>query len=52
MSVIPYLRFQQCQERRQQIVAELLRDLPPAIMKEDDVPAIDSTTTDQQKTKK
>jgi len=29
MTLIPYLRFQECQERRQQIVAELLRPDPP-----------------------
>jgi hypothetical protein len=32
MSVIPYLRFRECQDRRQWIVAELLRrDPPPTI---------------------
>jgi hypothetical protein len=32
MSVVPYVRFQECQDRRRQIVAELLqRDPPPVI---------------------
>jgi hypothetical protein len=31
MSVVPYSRFQECQDRRRQIVAELLRDPPPII---------------------
>jgi len=39
MSVVPYSRFEECQDRRRQIVAELLRDPPPPIIDAEVKPA-------------
>jgi hypothetical protein len=38
MTVIPYLRFQECQDRRQRILAELRRYDPPPTLDADAKP--------------